>query len=377
MQSSPRLRPCHTARLPTAAGPGISCARDRGDQRARKVVRNRLVLPLDLSKCQGQLYLWFGSPQRDTAQAGGNRPDDFLATAHQRFTKVNVFDDDPDDGTDKLAWELVQTPEFQRLRRIKQLGVSEFVFPGASHSRFAHSLGVYRNAKRLLEVVQQLLGKEEAQKQENVRRAKVVRIAALLHDIGHGPFSHAFERAREAIAKARDAGPVHGYEEFTSKLIVDHAGQIKPLLDGVDRDFAREVSELIAAENPKDLYHAIVSSSFDEDKLDYLVRDRYMTGTETGSIDYDWLINSLDTYDVDIAPDNDEPPYVKTVAFKLKGRQAAEDFLLARYRLYAQVYFHKTTRGIEKLVSALVRRIGEVAGKGARRGSLDLDRITP
>jgi uncharacterized protein len=298
-----------------------------------------------------------------------------MASKTQRISdpvhKLIVFHGD--DAADMLAWKLLQTPEVQRLRRIKQLGVSEFVFPGASHSRFVHSLGVYHNAGRLLKAVQRLLGEHEARLPENERRAKVVRIAALLHDIGHGPFSHAFEGAREAIARARGAELVLRHEQFTSQLILDDDGNIRPVLNEVDSNFAKEVADLISAENPQDLYHAIVSSSFDADRLDYLLRDRYMTGTETGSIDYDWLIDCLDTYQVNIAEDDDDDKiWVTTFAFKLKGRQAAEDFLLARYRLYAQVYFHKTTRGIEQLLKALVRRVGELVEETDVEGALGL-----
>lgn len=260
-----------------------------------------------------------------------------------------IFEDD----TDKLAWQLIRTPEFQRLRRIKQLGVSDFVFPGATHSRFAHCIGVYHNARKLMQVVRRAVGSRD----EACER--VVLLAALLHDIGHGPFSHAFEDAREAIARDRDIEAIEKHETFTAKLIRAEDGHIKGILDSVDAQLADQVAALIEADEPANIYHAVVSSSFDADRLDYLMRDRYMTGTQAGTIDYDWLIDNLATYKIPVTQDDDKQPrYVHTFVFKLKGREAAEDFLLARYRLYTQVYLHKTTRGFQQLLSALFQHIG-------------------
>ena len=115
---------------------------------------------------------------------------------------------------------------------------------------------------------------------------------------------------------------------------------------------------LIEAEEPGDIFHAVVSSSFDADRLDYVVRDRYMTGAGAGAIDQEWLIDNLITFEVSVPQDDDVPRRVPTFVFKPKGRQAAEDFLLARYRLYSQIYLHKTTRGFEQLVTALFKHIG-------------------
>src|SRR5690606_2098262 len=110
---------------------------------------------------------------------------------------------------------------------------------------------------------------------------------------------------------------------------------------------------------PTDIYHAVVSSSFDADRLDYLVRDRHMTGVEAGAIDEDWLIDNLLKFEISEPQDDDEPRLVSTFVFRLKGRQAAEDFLLARYRLYSQLYLHKTTRGFEQIIGALLFHIAD------------------
>lgn len=264
------------------------------------------------------------------------------------------------DPIDKLAWELIKTPEFQRLRRIRQLGVSEFVFPGATHTRFAHSIGVFHNARRLMTVI-----KSEQKSKYDHDRAMVAMVAALLHDLGHGPFSHAFEGAREAIAEDRGQDEVEKHEKYTAKLILAEDGGIRPILDKACPGFslAEKAADLIRADDPMDIYHAVVSSSFDADRLDYLQRDRYMTGTGAGSIDYDWLMDNLTTDLITVSQDENTIE-IPTFVFKMKGRQAAEDFLLARYRLYTQVYLHKTTRGFEQIITALIRKIGTATAKG-------------
>ncbi len=257
-------------------------------------------------------------------------------------------------SVDKLAWKLIQTKEFQRLRRIRQLGVSELVFPSATHTRFAHSIGVFHNARKLMGVIKRRLGEDF-----NKVRAKEVLIAALLHDLGHGPFSHAFEAARELLAKGK---PIEKHEKFTAKLIRAEDGDVFKVLSQEEggQELIENIARLIELDNPVDIYHAVVSSSFDADRLDYLERDRYMTGTKSGTIDYDWLIDNLTTTSVKVSQDDDEEPeIIETFVFKNKGRQAAEDFLLARFRLFTQIYLHKTTRGFEKLISALICRLGE------------------
>ena len=177
----------------------------------------------------------------------------------------------------QLAWKLINTPEFQRLRRIKQLGVSDFVFPGAVHTRFAHSIGVFHTARELVRIVE----RESVDARPFDRdRANVAIVAALLHDLGHGPFSHAFEgmQMSRGVGKRRD--------KWTAEIIRNADGAIHPLLEAHGAGMTEEVAELLAAEDPTDVYHAVVSSSFDADRLDYLRRDRLMTGTDAGAIDH-------------------------------------------------------------------------------------------
>lgn len=279
-----------------------------------------------------------------------------------------------DDGlVDEYVWALIETPDFQRLRRVKQLGVSEFVFPSASHTRFSHSIGVFHNARRLVNIIHREIGLKRVDGDFNENRAKIALLAALLHDIGHGPFSHAFEEARKALAAERggDAAAktkVRSHEAFTAEMIQDASSPIAGILESSGIK-AKDVADLVAAETPTDMYHAVVSSSFDADRLDYLIRDRYMTGTGAGAIDMDWLMDNVRVAQINFAPadaDGGDPIYEHSFCLGYKARDAAEDFLLARYRLYTNVYFHKVTRGIEQMVSAFFRLAAREVADGGR-----------
>lgn len=257
------------------------------------------------------------------------------------------------DKIDELAWQLINTPEFQRLRRIRQLGVSEFVYPGATHTRFAHCIGVFHVARQLLTIIKREISEEKF----DSARAEVAVIAALLHDLGHGPFSHTFEGVRKELgAKKR-------HEEWTADIIRNPQGRIGPLLRSFRTGFLDEVATLLEAEDPSDIYHAVVSSSFDADRLDYLRRDRLMTGTGAGAIDFDWLLEHVRVGKVNLAPDNSDdektPPAAPTFCIDLKALPAAENFLLARYSLHEQVYFHKTTRCVERMIAVLLKEVAQ------------------
>ncbi len=252
------------------------------------------------------------------------------------------------DKRDELAFHLLNTPEMQRLRRIRQLGVSEFVFPGATHSRFAHSIGVYHCAKQLVDIIRrETKGIDQGKADEAI-------LAALLHDVGHGPFSHAFEAAQ------KERGSVKRHEQWTAEIIRNPDGKILSIL-GMKK--AKAIADMLEREDPKDIYHAVVSSSFDADRLDYLQRDRLMTGTGAGAIDFDWLMDNLRVKEISLAMDDQDSASgkVATFCFDSKALPAAEQFLLARYTLHEQVYFHKTTRAIEKMFIQLLSRIAELA----------------
>lgn len=262
---------------------------------------------------------------------------------------------------DQLAWALLDTPEFQRLRRIKQLGLSDFVFPSATHTRFAHCIGVFHTARTLVGIIEREL--PAVGKEADPQRAEVAVIAALLHDLGHGPFSHTFE----GVQKSRGVNKRH--ERWTAEIIRQPQGHIRPLLDAhcPVGGFCDAVADLLEAEDPIDIYHAVVSSAFDADRLDYLRRDRLMTGTGAGAIDFDWLMEQVRVSRIEIeAPDadgGDARALVPTFCLDPKALPAAEQFLLARYTLHEQVYFHKTTRCIEQMIAKLLRAVARHAEK--------------
>lgn len=270
---------------------------------------------------------------------------------------------------DQLAWQLLETPEFQRLRRIKQLGLSEFVYPGATHSRFSHSIGVFHLARELLRLIDREISAGRTPGEIDQHRAKVAVLAALLHDLGHGPFSHAFEEAQKAIAEKRETKPKK-HEAWTAEIIMHPDGRIFEILESEEPGLAKEIAELIQAETPQDMYHAIVSSSFDADRLDYVQRDRYMTGTGSAAIDVTWLLDNVQVADIDVSPSGDgaEPIYTHSFCLGYRAREAAEDFLLARYRLYSTVYFHRVTRGLEQLLAAVFCSIADAIDGGDKSG---------
>jgi HD superfamily phosphohydrolase len=258
---------------------------------------------------------------------------------------------------DMLAWRLIDTPEFQRLRRIRQLGVSEFTFPGAVHTRFTHSIGVFHTARMLVDVVDREM--QRINQDPAPEKAQVALIAALLHDLGHGPFSHTFEGVQAS------RGVKKRHEKWTADIIRNPVGQLHPLLESHRPGFTEEVATLLEKEDPEDIYHAVVSSSFDADRLDYLRRDRLMTGTGAGAIDFDWLKDNIRVAEIEIdAPEEDETGEVRkvpTFCLTEKALPAAEQFLLARFTLSDQVYFHKATRCVEHMIGKMLRAIARLA----------------
>ena len=242
--------------------------------------------------------------------------------------------------TDRVAWRLLDTREFQRLRRIRQLGFSDLVYPGATHSRFAHAVGVYHTARRLIEVIRRR--HEEPPDRE---RERVALLAALLHDIGHGPFSHVFEHT------AQDVGSTKRHEDWGAKIIQGDT-QVNRVLREVDDRLPERISALLKEETPKDIYATVVSSQFDADRLDYLQRDRLMTGVQFGHLDRDWLLDCLEVGSVTLY--EDEPVEAPCLYLNAKGISVAEEYLEARFRLYTMVYMHKTTRAAEKMLGRLL-----------------------
>jgi HD superfamily phosphohydrolase len=237
---------------------------------------------------------------------------------------ISLEETDPDD---RLLIRLIDTPEFQRLRRIKQLGLALFTYQGAEHSRFSHSLGVMHLMRRALA----LLGQRYPIDRETRLTAMC---AALLHDIGHGPFSHVVE----AVLGYR-------HEEWGARIILDEGTTIHRVLREHDRELpARIVAVLQHTYRPR-FVSQLVSSQMDVDRFDYLLRDSLMTGAKYGVYDLEWILHTLE-----VAPEQ-ECLYVAA-----KGLYAVEEYLHARYYMFRQVYFHRNLRTAEAMLRSIFRR---------------------
>jgi HD superfamily phosphohydrolase len=257
---------------------------------------------------------------------------------------------------EQMCWRLIQTAAFQRLRRIKQLAFSELVYPGATHSRFSHSIGVFHTARHLAEVI-----KRDRGERLDLRRSQTAIAAALLHDLGHGPFSHAFEDVLKKLG--------FGRHEVTSVRIIKDA-EVAGILNSFVPNFASSVAQIIENKVPDDIYAAIVSSQFDADRLDYMRRDRMMTGAQTSAIDFEWLMANLEVRRVKVGQDGQEVREIETLVVGQKAFLGAEAYVLGLFHLYPTVYFHKATRSAEKIFAALLLCIFQLvrAGRGADTG---------
>lgn len=259
---------------------------------------------------------------------------------------------------ENALWGVIQTRPFQRLRRIRQLGFSDLVYPGATHSRFAHSLGVFHTARRLMWIIREHLG--ETKYRETLAHQALA--ASLVHDIGHGPFSHAFEDVgRRLKLKMAD-------HEIVSDVLI-RSGEVADALNLMGSGFANDVANIITKAGPGDLYSAVVSSQFDADRLDYMRRDRLMTGTEHGAIDFDWLVANLEIGNVPSGVDEASLGNLETFVLGPKAVYAAETYVLALFQLYPTVYFHKTTRGAEKLFSEILVRVFQLVRNGSAKNT--------
>lgn len=272
------------------------------------------------------------------------------------FHRDRVFRDPvhgliPISGGDEFLTDLINTPEFQRLHRIRQLGVASLTFPGADHSRFCHSLGVMHIASRILEVLaKRYRGSPPANMVSDHRRT--ILAAALLHDIGHGPFSHLMERA---FKSSKD------HELRTKNMITEERGGIWHVLKrrhGIDPE---KVEEIIDHKFPFLFLQDIVSSQLDADRMDYLIRDSHFAGVDYGVFDLEWILNCLciGSYSNDL----NDPERWRLCLDSKRGLQAAEQLILARQHMSLQVYFHKSTRRWEAVFLCLIREAAALADK--------------
>ncbi|MHB8073992.1 HD domain-containing protein [Desulfosporosinus fructosivorans] len=265
---------------------------------------------------------------------------------------IILFDKD----SEKILLDLIDTREFQRLRHIKQLGLSSFTYPGAEHSRFVHSLGVTHLMKRFIEKISSLKGNIEKRFLEELNDNKILALtSALLHDIGHGPFSHALEKTTKIE-----------HEKWTVGIILGDT-EINRILEDYQKGFAREVADVIQRTHKSKPVVKLLSSQLDTDRIDYLLRDSKMTGAGYGSFDLEWMINTLRIGEVngDIE-----------VGLDLhKGFSIAEDFVMARYYMYVNVYFHKATRSAELLIDKVFERASQLQKEGKIELPEDLNEI--
>jgi hypothetical protein len=226
---------------------------------------------------------------------------------------------------DRAIWDLIGTKEFQRLRRIKQLGTTFLTFHGAEHSRFNHSLGVYEIVRRIIDDV--FAGRPEWNDDDRL----LTLCAALLHDLGHGPFSHSFEKVFD-----------FDHEDFTRKIILGET-EVNEILLKVGPDFPAKVAEVIAKTSEKKLVISLISSQIDADRMDYLQRDAYFTGVSYGHFDMERILRVM-------RPREDQ------VVIKKSGMHAVEDYIMSRYQMYWQVYFHPVSRSAEVILTKILHR---------------------
>lgn len=227
----------------------------------------------------------------------------------------------------ELVFDLIEQPIVQRLRRIKQLGLSYLVFPGANHSRFEHALGathLMRQAIAVLRLKEHGITEEEAE---------AVTVAILLHDIGHSPFSHVLENTLVDIS----------HEEISLLLMNELNIQFKGKLDLAIQIFTNQYK--------KHFLHQLVSSQLDMDRLDYLSRDSFFTGVAEGTIGIDRIIKMLNVWEDELVVD-------------VKGIYSIEKFLISRRLMYWQVYLHKTVVAAENLLINVLKRAKDLVQSG-------------
>lgn len=227
----------------------------------------------------------------------------------------------------KTIYDLINTAEFQRLRRIKQLGTSSYTFHGAEHSRFSHCMGVYHIAKTITEWFT-----KSYPKIWNPEENLVTQCAALLHDVGHGAYSHTFEGL---------FGTDH--EAMTREIITSPATEINAVLRQVSPDFPEQVASVISHDYPNPQVVQLISSQIDADRMDYLLRDAYYTGAVYGQFDLTRILRVI-------------APAENGIVFRVSGMHAVEDYIVSRYQMYMQVYFHPASRSMEVILQNLLKR---------------------
>jgi uncharacterized protein len=272
---------------------------------------------------------------------------------------------------EQIVEALMDTPEVQRLRRIRQLGVAFLAFPGAEHSRFVHAIGSAFVMKKLLVRLRALQDALPVAQHVTLEMGREALAAAFLHDLGHGPLSHLFEESIPGV-------PAH--ETWTERIVLDPSTGVHEVLAGVDPGLPRRVADLVQGRHPLAYLAKAVSGEFDVDRCDYLLRDAHATGVRYGLYDLDWLLRSLR-----FAPRTHEERAPALAIDGAKGLPAIEGFITARLFMFQQVYLHKATRSAEWMIRTILGRAVAVmragvelpstpaaVSSGARRASIAL-----
>lgn len=232
--------------------------------------------------------------------------------------------------TEGIELKIINTSIFQRLRRIKQLAMAYLVYPGANHTRFDHSLGVFYLAS--------LMAEKLFDGRDNEEKRRTIRLAALLHDIGHGPFSHISEDLLEQYSDINTVSREKIHELITLDLINSNE-ELKKLLSPDERE---KIIGILSGKRPGfSLMKNIISGPLDADKMDYLLRDSYFCGVKYGVFDYHRLFNTLTSYD-----DGGD----RYIAVNFDGINSLEQFVLAKYYMTMQVYRHKIRSIIDSMI---------------------------
>jgi uncharacterized protein len=242
--------------------------------------------------------------------------------------------------------ELMAAAETQRLRHIRQLGLSSLAFPGADHTRFSHAIGAAHVMMLFIERLRSLHHELPFWQRLTTERARDALAAALLHDVGHGPLSHLFEAAMPDCPK---------HEQWTERILLDSGTQVYRVLAEHDPQLPVRVAHLVHGENELPFLARTVSGNFDVDRCDYLLRDAHFTGVGYGNFDLPWLVRSLRLGTPD-TPDRAPPLAIDGP----KGLPAIESFVLARLFMVQQVYFHKASRASEWMLTRIINRVREL-----------------
>ena len=229
----------------------------------------------------------------------------------------------------KVVWDVINSSWFQRLRRIRQLGGANMVYHCAEHTRFSHSLGVYEIVRRMISEV------PDIDQALNEYEKITVMLAGLLHDAGHGPYSHAFEEISAT-----------SHEQYTCRIIEENT-EITKILENASEGLSKDVADVIRHKSANPLLSQLISSQLDADRMDYLLRDAYFTGTTYGEFDLERILRTLRVKD-------------NRLVVKESGVYAVENYIMARYHMYWQVYYHPTARSYETLLHMLFRRMRDL-----------------